>query len=139
MTDEAAGSPTEEISKSKKKWQRSKKTRGDYARERREALVLELSRRLHKVEQEAALAAGKPPPRELPDYCGRCARCGRDLHASHLEVDHVDGRSWELTALNRWSRVARMWRELAEGVRLRALCRSCNALGGGRRYYGGRR
>ena len=44
-----------------------------------------------------------------------------------LEIDHVDGRDWSPRKLNRWSRVARYWREFHAGVRLRAACRSCNA------------
>jgi hypothetical protein len=39
----------------------------------------------------------------------------------------VDGAGWSRSALNRWARVNRYIREFQEGVRLRALCRECNA------------
>ncbi len=115
------------------------RARGEKARERRMALVVELSRRSLVVGRMLAEIEGREPPRPLLEECGRCDNCGRDLHASDLEVDHVDGRSWEMHRVGRWTRVERMWRELRDGVRLRALCRYCNARGGSRRYYGGRR
>jgi hypothetical protein len=63
-----------------------------------------------------------------PDRRCQMPACGRRCRAwDGLEVDHVDGRDWSPRKLNRWSRVARYWREYEAGVRLRALCRSCNA------------
>jgi hypothetical protein len=58
----------------------------------------------------------------------RCAHCRtrkRDL--ADLEVDHVDGRDYTLSSLSSLARARRYAAELASGVRLRALCRSCNA------------
>lgn len=55
---------------------------------------------------------------------GRCALCRRKRP---LEVDHVDGAGWSRSAFNRWARVNRYIREFKEDVRLRALCRECNA------------
>lgn len=55
---------------------------------------------------------------------GRCALCKR---RRPLEVDHVDGAGWSRRGLSRWSRANRYVRELCSGVRLRALCRPCNA------------
>lgn len=58
---------------------------------------------------------------------GRCAICKkkpRDI--GKLHVDHVDGRSWALEDLGRWSRVERYWEEFLAGVALRALCITCN-------------
>jgi hypothetical protein len=54
-----------------------------------------------------------------------------------LEIDHVDGASWNKRACNAWIRAARYWREHKEGVRLRPLCRSCN--GGHLNYRRGSR
>jgi hypothetical protein len=55
---------------------------------------------------------------------GRCAICHK---RKPLELDHVDGAGWARRALNRWARVNRYIREFQAGVRLRALCRECNA------------
>jgi hypothetical protein len=68
-----------------------------------------------------------------------CAGCGDKFAHAELTVDHVDGCTWNKTRLNRWSRVARYWREYEIGIRLRALCGSCNSSQGaqfrGRRRY----
>ena len=61
---------------------------------------------------------------------GRCATCKRKRP---LEVDHVDGCTWSRRSLNRWARVNRYVREFRSGVRLRALCRSCNASDGAKK------
>ena len=55
---------------------------------------------------------------------GRCALCRK---RRPLELDHMDGAGWPRRALNRWARVNRYVREFQSGVRLRALCRTCNA------------
>lgn len=99
-----------EPSRSKRKWALSKKTRGQYAEERKLALLKELA-----------------PAKEHSPGCGQCDAC-------LITVDHLDGRTWALNKLSRWGRVARYWKEHNEGVRLRALCGSCNSReGGGRR------
>ena len=126
---------TEEISASKARWAKSELTRGDYARMRREALVERLSKDAWDRAISEAAQAGTPEPRPLVLGYGRCSCCDRDLTCDLLEVDHVNGRNWELQHTSRWARVARYWREYESGVPMRVLCRSCNArLGGGRRY-----
>src|SRR5262249_28976801 len=57
---------------------------------------------------------------------GRCAECGVRKFAT-LEVDHVDGCTWVQKGLNTYARWSRYLREYRQGVRLRLLCRSCNA------------
>lgn len=66
----------------------------------------------------------------------RCAGCGARSDLEDLEVDHVDGRTWYGRALNFLDRIRRQWREFDRGVRLRALCRRCNASEGTRRFRG---
>ncbi len=66
----------------------------------------------------------------------RCASCGDQCELEQLEVDHVDGRTWYGRALNFLDRIRRQWRELDQGVKLRALCRRCNASEGTRRFRG---
>lgn len=58
---------------------------------------------------------------------GRCAQCFRP---GAMEVDHIDGRDWSPRAASKAQRVARYWDEHDSGVKLRALCRSCNARDG---------
>ena len=69
---------------------------------------------------------------------GLCARCGTVHHLSNLEVDHIDGRKWKLSDVAASTRYSRYWREYKAGVRLRALCRGCNAQDGGGRRDGRR-
>lgn len=58
---------------------------------------------------------------------GKCSKCGRKPRKHPLEIDHVDGREgWEPRKLNRWSRIARYWKEFHAGIKLRALCKPCN-------------
>jgi hypothetical protein len=104
----------------------AKKSRLQYAKERRERLVALLCDRDYEAHLGERLAAGEEPDaRPGPGY-GQCARCRRYLSFDRLEIDHVDGASWNKRAVNAWRRVARYWREFREGVRLRALCRGCN-------------
>ena len=67
---------------------------------------------------------------------GRCARCDQRFELEDLEVDHADGRTWYGRALNFLDRIRRQWRERDEGIQLRALCKSCNASDGSRRFRG---
>lgn len=87
-----------------RRWQDSKHRTYDSVRRRREELLKILA----------------------PD--GRCALCRRRPRATPLEIDHVDGRTWEKlpSQLNRHSRIAHYWRDYNAGVRLRALCKGCN-------------
>jgi 5-methylcytosine-specific restriction endonuclease McrA len=66
---------------------------------------------------------------------GRCAECGRRFGVKRLEIDHVHGRTWSARALSRPQRVLRYWTEYLARVRLRALCRSCNAIDGNHRRW----
>ena len=63
----------------------------------------------------------------------KCAECGAIVDLEALEIDHRDGRSWSARLLSRLDRARRYWTEFLDGVRLRALCRSCNAIDGNRR------
>jgi hypothetical protein len=65
-----------------------------------------------------------------------CAECGANFCLEDLEIDHRDGRTWDIRRLNFLDRIRRQWREYWRGVRLRALCRSCNAADGNRRWHG---
>lgn len=62
-----------------------------------------------------------------------CHECGERIGAAHLEIDHRDGRSWPVRIPSRTQRVKRYWNEFLAGVRLRALCKSCNTADGNRR------
>jgi 5-methylcytosine-specific restriction endonuclease McrA len=59
---------------------------------------------------------------------GRCAWCKR---TDRLELDHIDGRTWSPRALS-WHRRIKRYREEHARGRLQVLCRSCNAIKGGR-------
>ena len=65
-----------------------------------------------------------------------CAECGDTFELEQLELDHVDGRTWYGRGLNVLDRIRRQWRELDGGVRLRAVCRRCNASQGTRQFRG---
>jgi hypothetical protein len=61
----------------------------------------------------------------------RCRGCGvRKRNWDALTIDHMDGRDWDPAKFNRWSRIARYWREYNAGVRLQALCLKCNGKDG---------
>ena len=64
-----------------------------------------------------------------------CDSCG---DTADLEIDHQDGRDWEPRTKSRWQRIRIIKRELAAGVRLRLLCRSCNGHDGAFRRRGRR-
>ena len=63
----------------------------------------------------------------------RCHECGERVGAERLEIDHRDGRTWPVRKPSRNQRVRRYWFEFLSGVRLRALCKSCNTADGNRR------
>jgi hypothetical protein len=104
----------------------AKKSRLQYAKERRERLVALLCEHDYEARAAERVAAGDEPDARPGLGYGQCARCRRYLSFDLLEIDHVDGATWNQRACNAWVRAARYWRELEEGVRLRALCRSCN-------------
>ena len=63
----------------------------------------------------------------------RCALCGGD---DDLEIDHVNGRSWDVRKSNQEVRWRRYLKELESGIPLRVLCASCNGkLGGQTGWY----
>lgn len=64
---------------------------------------------------------------------GKCDECGKRLP---LEVDHVHGRGWDPAELSSQQRAARYWQEHDDGVKLRALCRSCNGSNGAKNKQG---
>lgn len=65
----------------------------------------------------------------------RCADCSRRCALEDLEIDHVGGRTWYGRHLNFLDRIRRQWSEHDRGVRLRALCRTCNASHGATLRY----
>jgi len=65
-----------------------------------------------------------------------CAECEEPVPLEGLEIDHEDGRTWDGRRLNFLDRIRREWREYWRGVRLRALCKSCNSADGNRRWHG---
>lgn len=70
---------------------------------------------------------------------GRCALCGAVHELEELEVDHVDGCTYNKRRLAAWSRAELYWREFDAGVPLRAACKPCNSSDGTRRFRGRRR
>lgn len=54
----------------------------------------------------------------------KCAECGGD---DRLQVDHVNGRDWDIRAISAGKRVEKYWDEFLKGVALRALCIHCNS------------
>ncbi len=61
---------------------------------------------------------------------GKCVKCGA---TEDLEIDHIDGRTWDSKAYSQKGRVIRYWREFAEGL-LQVLCGPCNKQKGGSRW-----
>jgi len=53
---------------------------------------------------------------------GRCAICGA---TDDLQVDHKDGRDWDVGRVELSWRISIYWREHAEG-KLQCLCGQCN-------------
>lgn len=80
-------------------------------------------RRTHR--QKAFARAKWLPEMLLRSLGGECANCG-EADLSLLTVDHVDGVTYDRYALRYDARVQRYVAEFANGVRLRALCMSCN-------------
>jgi hypothetical protein len=103
-----------EPSASQQRWAGAKVSRGEYARQRRVQLCAVLS----------------------PD--GNCAVCDENVGHDALTIDHVDGCTWNKTRVNAWMRAARYWREYQSGVKLRAICGSCNS-SMGQQFRGRRR
>lgn len=68
-----------------------------------------------------------------PSGVGTCAECIGWFWIEDLEIDHPRGRTWYGRSLNCLDRIRRQWREFDRGVKLRALCRGCNAADGANR------
>lgn len=59
---------------------------------------------------------------------GKCAGCGTKGKAGNgLEIDHVNGRDYDLRKMDPSWRIAVYEREYREGVKLSVLCKRCNA------------
>ena len=86
-------------------------------------------RRLHRLyryrRERAALLA------RLGNQCALCP----ERRKEKLEIDHTNGRRYELRKLSRDQRLARWLEEEARGE-LRLLCQRCNSTEGGARRYG---
>lgn len=68
---------------------------------------------------------------------GKCARAGLvDLRGEYppchelIEVDHIDGRDYEVSALRGIQRIKKYLAELDAGVRLQLLCKTHNGSDG---------
>lgn len=63
---------------------------------------------------------------QLLDIYGRaCAECGATADETHLEINHIYGRDWKLSDLNRYQRYLRYRHEAKQG-RINLLCKACN-------------
>lgn len=56
---------------------------------------------------------------------GQCAKCPK-RYIAVLQIDHVDGCTWNQRSLNRNDRQFKYMKEYRSGVRLRILCSGCN-------------
>lgn len=66
---------------------------------------------------------------------GKCAECGtRGTRKNPLEVNHINGRDWNLQAVASWVRVARYWEEARAGL-VNLLCKRDNGRDGAQRRY----
>lgn len=50
-----------------------------------------------------------------------------------LQIDHVNGKTWQANRLSQAGRIARYWAEYKAGVPLQVLCETCNEIDGFRR------
>jgi hypothetical protein len=103
-----------------------RKTRSQYASERREKLVSLLCARDYEAHLGEKLAAGEEPDVPPGPGYGQCAKCRGYFSFDRLQIDHVDGATWRHRAVSAWMRVARYFREFRAGARMRALCVKCN-------------
>jgi len=65
---------------------------------------------------------------------GKCDDCGLEMKEGDdtrdFQVDHKDGRDWDLRQFSYRSRVKKYWREFDAGVRLGVLCGECSGWDG---------
>lgn len=70
---------------------------------------------------------------------GRCADCGTTGSKKNpLEVDHPNGRDYDVRKMDPSWRVAQYEKEEREGVKLEARCRRCNANAHKKEFKNGR-
>lgn len=62
---------------------------------------------------------------ELGGKCVVCGTTGDD--ENDLQVDHVDGRDYDIGTMDQSWRICVYWQEFRAGVRLQVLCKSCNS------------
>lgn len=68
--------------------------------------------------------------RELIEILGgKCSDPACSTPEADLEIDHVNGRTWEPRKYELSWRISRYWQEYRDGVELRVLCKSCNSSG----------
>lgn len=59
---------------------------------------------------------------------GKCVDCGtKGTPKNPLEIDHVNGRNYDLRKMDPSWRVSRYWQEFRNGVELAVRCKRCNA------------
>lgn len=90
-----------------------------------------LQLRVGLVEVITAPVCYYQPPGEA-----NCALCFDVYALEDLEIDHPDGREWYGRDLNFLDRIRKEWKEYDRGVKLRALCKSCNSRDGSTRWRG---
>ncbi|MDB4996010.1 MAG: hypothetical protein JWM74_3442 [Myxococcaceae bacterium] len=71
--------------------------------------------------------------------CGTCDKCKGEFPYVLLEIDHVDGRLYVVNKMSPFTRAKNYWKEFLAGVRMRTLCRECNARDGAHRGWRKRR
>jgi hypothetical protein len=120
---------------SAQRWTASAKSRCDYARERRAALVLQLATDHHLLAESSVQTDPDGTVRSLRLTHAHCAACSVVYDMTELEIDHINGRNYDARRLSTWRRAARYWKEYAAGVPLRAICRGCNTKDGGYRRW----
>lgn len=60
-------------------------------------------------------------------YGEKCAQCGATKEETHLEINHIYGRTWKIRDLNRYRRFLRYKKEAREG-KINLLCPACNCV-----------
>lgn len=64
----------------------------------------------------------------IEELGGCCVWCGK---TTRLELDHIEGRTWKPSLVS-WHRRIRRYRDEAAAGLLQVLCKTCNAVKGGR-------
>jgi len=59
---------------------------------------------------------------------GKCVNCGaKGTKRNPLEIDHINGRTYDVRKMDPSWRIAQYEKEEREGVPLQVLCKKCNA------------